>query len=191
MASIIRSVTPEDAPALLRIYAPYVERTAISFEVTPPSEAEFRRRIGTILEKYPYLCLEEEGNILGYAYAAPYRSRAAYRWTAELSIYLAPEAAKKGSGRRLLGALESACRAMGLRILYACVALPEGEDPYLDDNSIGFHEHMGYVRVGLLRRSGRKFGRWYHTAILEKSLAEGSEPVREVTWFPALSETNP
>jgi phosphinothricin acetyltransferase len=186
MAAIIRTAVPEDAPALREIYAPYVEGTAITFEYEPPSPEEFRQRMVSTLARYPYLCLEEDGCPLGYAYASPFRSRAAYRWTAEISIYLAPRARGRGFGRRLLEALEERCRAMGLQTLYACVSLPEGEDPRLDENSARFHEHMGYRQAGLLRCSGYKFGRWYHTLILEKNLGDHPPEVREVTWFPEL-----
>ncbi len=186
MAAIIRTASPEDASALRDIYAPYVEQTAITFEYEPPSAEEFRRRITETLKKYPYLCLEEDGTPLGYAYASPFRTRAAYRWTAEISIYLSPAARRKGYGRRLLEALEEKCRAMGLQILYACVTWPEGEDPYLDASSAGFHAHMGYERIALLRRCGYKFGRWYHALLMEKVIGEQTTPAKELVWFPEL-----
>ncbi len=186
MAAIIRTATPEDASALRDIYAPYVEKTAITFEYDAPTAEEFRRRIAETLKKYPYLCLEEDGEHLGYAYASPFRTRAAYHWTAETSIYLSPEARKRGYGRRLLEALEERCRAMGLQILYACVTFPEGEDPYLDTCSAEFHAHMGYERIALLRRCGYKFDRWYHALLMEKVIGDQTAPVKEVVWFPDL-----
>ena len=191
MAAIIRTVTPEDALALRDIYAPYVEKTAITFEYDPPTVEEFRRRITGTLRRYPYLCLEEEGTVLGYAYASPFRTRAAYRWTAEISIYLVPAARGRGYGRRLLEALEEKCRAMGLQVLYACVTLPAGEDPYVDFESAGFHAHMGYERIALLRRCGYKFGRWYHASIMEKIVGNYPEEMKEVVWFPELERSSP
>ena len=105
---VIRIATAEDAEALLAIYAPYVRDTAITFEYRVPSLEEFRRRIEATLEKYPYLALEDGGEILGYAYAAPFKERAAYDWAVETTIYLRPDARGKGCGRTLYEALELA-----------------------------------------------------------------------------------
>ena len=168
----IRSAVPEDAPRLLDIYAYYVEHTAISFEYDVPSPAEFQRRIEKTLEKYPYLVLEEEGRLLGYAYAGVFKDRAAYRYACEVSIYLDRSARGRGFGRRLYEALEAELRARGIRNLYACIGDPITEDEYLTKNSQRFHEHMGYTKVGEFHRCGRKFGRWYNMIWMEKLIAD-------------------
>ena len=176
----IRNAVPEDAPALLAVYAPYVTDTAITFEYDVPSEAEFRARIAATLEKYPYFVAEKGGRAVGYAYAGPFRTRAAYGWSAELSIYLAPEAKGLGLGRRLYEALEEALRKMGILNMYACISWPEEEDAYLDRHSVAFHAHMGFRMVGEFRRCGYKFGRWYSMVWMEKLIGGHDGPPTEV-----------
>ncbi len=184
----LRSVTAADAEALLAIYAPYVRETAITFEYEVPRLEEFRRRILATTEKYPYFCLEAEGRIVGYAYAAPFRSRKAYQWVAETSVYLAPEVRKKGWGRLLCRALEEACRAMGLCSLYACITVPRGEDPFVTGDSAEFHAHLGYREIARFPGSGSKFGRWYDTVIMEKVLNERRPHMPDPTWFPETKQ---
>ncbi len=185
---IIRTAAPEDAERLLAVYAPYVEHTAISFEYTPPSPEEFRRRIRSTLERWPWLVAQSGDQILGYAYAGPLGLRRAYQWSCEVSIYLSPAGQGRGLGRRLYQCLEVLLRRMGLRSAYACVAVPEeGPDEYLTDNSLRFHTHIGYREVGRWRRSGRKFGRWYTIVWLEKELAAHGEDCPEPVPFPALT----
>ena len=127
----IRVATPDDAPALLKIYAPYVKNTSITYEYDVPSEEEFRRRIESTLRRYPYLVLEREGDILGYAYAGPLHSRPAYDWAVETSIYLDQNARGGGLGRKLHDALEAVLREQGFLNMNACIAYPEVEDEYL------------------------------------------------------------
>ena len=184
---VIRIATAEDAEALLAIYAPYVRDTAITFEYEVPTVEEFRRRILGTAEKYPYFCLEAEGRIMGYAYASPFRSRKAYQWIAETSVYLAPEARKRGWGKLLCRALEEGCRAMGLVSLYACITVPREEgDPYVTDDSALFHVHLGYRELARFPGSGSKFGRWYDTVIMEKELNEREADPPEPTRFPDI-----
>ncbi len=183
----LRSVTEADAEGLLALYAPYVRDTAITFEYEVPSPEEFRRRIRQTLEKYPYFCLEGERGLAGYAYASPFRSRRAYAWIAETSVYLAPWARKRGWGRRLCEALEEACRGMGLVSLYACITLPREEgDPFVTRDSADFHAHLGYRQLARFPGSGSKFGRWYDTVIMEKPLKERMPDMPEPTPFPLL-----
>ncbi len=170
MSILIRPALPEDAEALLDIYAYYIEETAISFEYTVPSVAEFRGRIETVLEKYPYLVAERDGKILGYAYASAFHPRQAYAHCCEVSVYVAREALKGGLGRRLYAALEEELRSMGAENAYACIALPIEADEYLDCNSRDFHAHMGYTEVGHFHLCGKKFGRYYDMIYMEKRL---------------------
>ena len=167
-----RTATINDAQRLLEIYGYYVKHTAISFEYEVPSVEEFRKRIGRTLERYPYFVLEEEGRVLGYAYAGPFKARAAYDWSCELSIYLDKDCRGKGYGRMLYAALEDRLKAQGIQNLYTCIAFPDVEDEYLTTNSAEFHEHMGYHRVGLFRQCAYKFGRWYSMIWMEKIVGE-------------------
>lgn len=179
---IIRNVFPEDARQLLDIYAYYVEKTAITFEYGVPSVEEFRERICRTLTRYPYLAAEENGRLLGYAYAGPFVGREAYDWSCELTIYLEHTWVKKGIGKALYAALENELKRMGILNLYACIGLPETEDEYLTRNSADFHAHMGFVEAGRFRKCGYKFGRWYDMIWMEKMLGEhtdGEAPVRK------------
>ena len=174
---LIRTARLEDAPALLAIYAPYVTGTAVTFEYEVPTLAEFAGRIQRTLEKYPYLVLEEEGRMLGYAYAGPFKNRAAYDWAVETTIYLSPNARGMGNGRALYTALEEKLKAMGVQNLYACISATGQEDEYLTNVSRHFHAHLGYALCGSFRCCGFKFGRWYDMIWMEKHLgAHGKNP---------------
>lgn len=175
-AVIIRDAMPADATALLEIYRPYVEETAISFEYVVPDEAEFRQRMETVLETYPYLIAERDGEPVGYTYAGRFHPRKAYDLSAEASIYLRRDCRGAGLGPRLYAALESALRAQGVTNLYACIAYADPEDEYLKNDSPRFHEHMGYKTVGRFHACGHKFGRWYDMVWMEKMLAGHETP---------------
>ena len=165
---VIRYATLADAPRILEIYAFYVEHTAISFEYTVPTLEEFRGRMERTLRRYPYLVVEEAGRIEGYCYAGPFVGRAAYDWSAELTIYLDPGAKKRGYGRLLYEALEKELSEMGVLNLYACIGQTDTEDEYLTNNSPQFHAHMGFSLVGKFQKCGYKFGRWYDMIWMEK-----------------------
>lgn len=182
----LRIATPEDASALLDIYAYYVENTAITYEYDVPSVAGFAERIRDTLEAYPYLVAEADGVPVGYAYAHAFHPRAAYGWTAEASIYTARGQRHQGLGKRLYGALEAILRSQGVQNLNACVAVPEQDDEYLTHNSLDFHLHMGYQLAGILHRCGYKFDRWYGMAYLEKAIGSYETPAAPVRPFPAL-----
>ena len=158
---IIREATVEDAAAIRSVYAPYVESTVITFEYQVPSVEKFRRRIAHTRERYPYFVAEEDGRVLGYAYAGPFVGRPAYDWAAELSIYVDCHLRKKGLGKKLYGALLEALKKMGILDVYACIGYPEQPDEYLDFNSAQFHAHLGFEPVGIFKNCGYKFNRWY------------------------------
>ena len=144
-AFTIESAVPGDAEELVAIYDYYVQNTAITFEYETPTAAEFRRRIENTLSRFPYLVLRQDGRILGYAYAGTFRTRAAYDWCCETSIYLRRGSTKCGMGRALYQALERALGQMGILNMYAVVACPEEkEDEYLTSNSLDFHRHLGF-----------------------------------------------
>lgn len=169
---IIRSATTEDAKRLLEIYSYYVLNTAVSFEIEVPSLDEFRSRIANTLKKYPYLVLEDNGKIQGYTYAGPFKTRAAYDHSCELSIYLDTASVRHGYGRSLYDAIETKLKEIGILNLYACIASPVVEDEYLTDNSEHFHKHMGFVKAGEFHGCGRKFGRKYNMIWMEKIIGE-------------------
>ena len=169
---VIRAATREDAGSLLKIYSYYVENTAISFEYVAPSLDEFSKRISSTLEKYPYIVLEDDGLIRGYAYAGAFHSRAAYAHCCEVTIYLDYDSKGNGYGKALYEALEKALKKMGIINLYACIADPEVEDEYLTKNSECFHQHIGYTKVGEFHKCGYKFGRWYNMIWMEKMIGE-------------------
>ncbi len=168
----IRKATTEDAERLLEIYEYYVVKTAISFECEVPSLEEFRTRIDNTLERYPYLVLEENGKIQGYAYAGKFASRSAYAHSSEVTIYLDHDAKGRGFGRELYESLEKDLRNRGILNLYACIADPIAEDEYLNRNSEQFHRHMGFTKVGTFHRCGRKFDRFYNMIWMEKIIGE-------------------
>lgn len=168
----IRSVSPEDAEALLKIYAPYVVNTAVTFEYDVPAVEEFRSRIINISKERPYIAAVRGENIVGYAYAGEFHSRAAYRRSAELSVYVAAEERRNGIGRLLYTSLENELRRRGYLNLYACIAYTEAADEYLTRDSVRFHEHMGYSIVGRFHKCGCKFGRWYDMVYMEKLIGE-------------------
>ena len=179
--TLIRNAKLQDAEDILGIYAYYVENTAITFEYDVPALEEFQNRMKKIMEKYPYLVLEQDGKIAGYAYAGAFVGRAAYAWSCEMTIYLDRNVQKCGLGRKLYEALEERLREMGILNLYACIGYPEEEDAYLNKNSAQFHRHLGYSLVGEFRKCGYKFGRWYNMIWMEKIIGSHKDkqpPVR-------------
>ncbi len=175
----IRPATPNDAVKLLDIYAPYVTDTAITFEYEVPTLEEFRRRIEHISKKYPYLVAEEDGDIVGYVYASSFKERDAFQWAVETSIYVDRNKKRKGIGRKLHDALEATLRQQGILNLNACIAfVPDNNkgqgatDPYLNLDSVRFHEQMGYIRVAHFHQCGKKFGHWYDMIWMEKIIGE-------------------
>ena len=168
----IRTATERDAKALLDIYAPYVEQTAITFEYEVPTLTEFRARIRHTLEKYPYLVAEREGKILGYAYVSSFKERAAYDWAVETSIYVDKTVKRCGIGGKLHNALEEVLKQMGILNMEACIGVPETDDEYLDHNSMHFHAHLGYRLVGTFKKCGYKYDRWYDMIWMEKLIGE-------------------
>ena len=180
---IIREARLSDAGELLDIYAWYVRQTAVSFEYEPPTLDQFLGRMAATTARYPWLVAEEDGHLLGYACAGTFKDRTAYDWSCETTIYLDRNARGRGIGRALYEALEAALGSMGVRNLYACIALADPEDEYLTLDSPRFHEHMGYVTVGRFHRCASKFGRWYDMVWMEKHIG-GHEPAPEpiVPW---------
>ena len=179
MEITIREAKVKDAKRLLDIYAYYVENTAITFEHEVPSIEEFEGRIRDTLCNYPYLVAEIDGKIVGYAYAGRFRTRAAYAWSAETSIYIDKRFRGSGIGKRLYTELESILKQQNVINVYAGVADPVEEDEFLTRNSEYFHEAMGYKVVARYHQCGSKFGRWYNIIEMEKIIGERTCPPRE------------
>ena len=169
---MIRNATIADAKAIQAIYAPYVRETAISFEYDAPSVEEMAQRMEEIQKTYPWLVAEEDGKVVGYAYAHIFHGRAAYQWAVETSIYVDRNEKRKGVGGKLHDALEQALKAQGILNMNAAIAYIEQEDEYLTHDSIHFHERLGYKKVAHFHQCGRKFGRWYDVIWMEKIIGE-------------------
>lgn len=167
----IRTATPADAKRLLEIYAPYVEDTAISFEMETPSVEEFRGRITKISQKYPYLVAEEEGRIVGYAYAGVFKDRRAYDHCVETTVYVSLDHHGRGVGKALYTELEKCLSAQGITNLNACIAWAPVEGPHLTNDSEAFHAAMGYTKVAHFHRCGYKFGEYWDMIWMEKILS--------------------
>ena len=166
----IRDASVADAKRLAEIYAYYVENTAVSFEYVPPSAEEFGHRIKGILEKYPYLVCERDGEIIGYAYASAYSAREAYCRTAAASVYVDRAHRREGAGTLLYAALEERLRSQGIVNLLAGVAYSAEEDEHLSHDSKNFHLAMGFEQAAHLKGRGIKFGKWYDLLWFQKRL---------------------
>ena len=178
----IRFAKTEDARELLKIYAYYVTDTAISFETEVPSEEEFKLRIEEVLKSYPFIVACKDDEILGYAYLHSFVGRKAYELSAETTIYLNPDKKKMGIGKKLYSVLEDIAKAQNITNLYSCIGYVDKEDEYLNNNSVQFHEHIGFRMVGKFENCGHKFGRWYHMVWMEKIIGEHGE-IREFLKF--------
>lgn len=184
----LRAASPADAEGLLNIYAPYVENTAITFEYDVPDLEEFRARITSVLNKYPYIVAEDRGKPVGYACTHAFVGRAAYDHAAETTIYLDMDHTRSGIGRLLYEALERISLAQNIFNLNACIGVPETEDEHLTLNSVRFHEHMGYRMVGTFHNCGYKFDTWYHMAWMEKIIGNHEASPAPVIPFPELDK---
>ena len=161
----MRDARPSDAPACAAIYAPYVTGTAITFETEPPSEGEMAARIEAAASSYAWLVLEDEGRVVGYAYGGRFHARPAYRWAAEVSVYLETGRRRTGGGRALYEALLARLRERGFRIAIAGMTLP-------NEASVGLHEALGFEPVGTYRRIGYKLGGWHDVAWMQRRLLD-------------------
>lgn len=178
----IRIASPEDAPALLEIYAPYVKNTSITFEYEVPSVKDFSERIRHTLEKYPYLVAEENHTPVGYAYVSAFKSRAAYDWSVETSIYVSQDKKHAGVGKALYTALEKLLTRQHICNLCACITYP-------NPVSLAFHESFGYKTVAHFHQSGFKQGQWLDMIWMEKELCPHTNPPEPFLPFPQVDST--
>jgi phosphinothricin acetyltransferase len=172
----VRAATTADAAAVRDVYAPLVEETAVSFETTPPTAEEMARRMLAGERRLPWLVACRRDRVVGYAYAAPHRARAAYRWSVETSVYVADHARGGGVGRRLYDALLPLLAGLGYVSAYAGIALP-------NDGSITLHEAVGFRAVGTFPRVGFKHGRWHDTGWWWRPLSDAvAHPTEPRAW---------
>jgi phosphinothricin acetyltransferase len=165
---IIRPSQPEDLSAITAIYQHHVLNGTGTFEIEPPSQEDMTARRADVLGKgLPYLVIEENGQVLGFAYCNWFKPRPAYRFSAEDSIYLAPNASGKGWGRLLLAELCRAAEVAGIRKLIAVIGDSANE------GSIGVHKSLGFQSVGVVKSCGWKFNRWLDIVMMEKALGHG------------------
>ncbi len=166
---MVRDAVPADALRCAQIYAPYVRDTAISFETDPPSAGEMARRIAEAQRNHAWLVLEQGGTVTGYAYGGPFMSRAAYRWSATVSVYLDGDRRRSGGGRGLYEALFDRLADRGIRTVLAGIALP-------NEASEGLHRALGFEPVGTYRRVGWKHDRWHDVAWFQRHLHDDDAP---------------
>jgi L-amino acid N-acyltransferase YncA len=170
MTFSIRDATDADLPAITEIYRDSVLNGTASYEIAPPDLAEMALRKGGIVSKgYPYIAAEAaDGTLLGYAYASAFRTRPAYRWLVEDSIYLSPEARGRGVGKALLRELLARCEALGFRQMVAVIG---GASPA----SVAVHASLGFEMTGVLKGTGFKHGKWLDTVLMQVALGDGKQ----------------
>lgn len=170
---LIRLAKTEDAKDMLEIYGPIVLETATSFEVDIPSSNEFEQRILTYGQKAPWLVAEIGGKVVGYAYATDHRSRKAYQWNQEVTVYVHHDFRKQGIARKLYLLLLDMLQFMGFCKAIAVITLP-------NDASIGFHRSLGFRHIGEMKNIGFKLGKWHSTSWWDIDLHEGNQPPRQI-----------
>ncbi len=173
----IRMASEADAEQMLAIYAPVVRETIISFEYEPPSLCEFRRRVRSVTERMPWLVCDDDGEIAGYAYASPFKTRAGYQWACELTIYVHPGYHRCGIGRSLYTALFRCLALQGYCVAVATITIPNAA-------SIALHESMGMRRIGTYEQVGYKHGQWLDDGVWQIELQPmPAEPDPPVPWY--------
>ncbi|UTY39803.1 GNAT family N-acetyltransferase [Allocoprobacillus halotolerans] len=179
MSVNIKVATLEDAQDILNIYAPYVQTTNITFEYDEPTLQEMTNRIKNTLERYPYLVAMVDQKVVGYAYASPFASRAAYQWGSELSIYLDAHYHGRAIGQKLYQSMLALLKAMHIQHVYACITHP-------NIKSEKFHETFDFTYIGCFHHAGFKFNQWHDVIWMEKTIGD-EENVQPVIPFPSLS----
>jgi len=178
---VIRLATSGDAAAAAAIYAPYVTGAVISFEAVPPSAEEMASRIASTLSYAPYLVYEKDGEVLGFAYAARHRERAAYRWSVDVSVYVDQHARRAGVGRGLYVSLLALLARQHFAAAHAGITLP-------NTASVGLHQALGFVPVGVYRAVGFKLGAWWDVGWWQRRLGEPAVPPAPLVDLPDLPE---
>lgn len=178
---ILRIIDDIDIAQVIEIYAPFILNTVVTFENKVPSVNEFKNRIDHYLEYFPWLVADDGGKIAGYAYASKYRDRIAYQWVVEISVYMHPDYKKKGIAKKLYEALLDILRLQGIYRIYAVIGLP-------NDESVKFHEKMGFSWFASYKNTGYKLGRWRDTGWWEFVLKQADEEPAPPVFFPELDK---
>lgn len=165
---VVRELEPRDCQAIYQIYMPFITDTAVTFETADPGLAEFSGRLLSIAGNYPFLVAESGGEIAGYAYASQHRSRPAYRWCTESSVYIHPSYTGKGLGHLLYSQLLEKLKKQDYRIVYGLITVP-------NEASIALHKKCGFKELAIHRNTGYKAGRWHDVLWMEKVLNEFSD----------------
>ncbi len=160
---MIRSALPTDADAICQIYNHYIKTSIATFETDPVVPSQMAERVVETLSQYPWLVYEHAGTVLGYAYASGWKGRCAYRFTAESTVYLSPEAVGRGVGRALYEALLEALQGLKVHSVIGGISLP-------NPASVGLHEALGFEKVAHFKEVGWKFDRWIDTGYWERLL---------------------
>ena len=181
-APTVRSAESSDAAAVARIYAPYVQETPVSFETDPPSAAAMAGRISGTIETHPWLVAERDGHIVGYAYAGKHSQRPAYRWTADVTVYVDGKVRRSGVGRALYFVLLGTLRRQGFRSAFAEIVLP-------NPDSIRLHEETGFRPIGVHQDIGFKLGRWHDIGYWRLGLSVDATAPREPVPFAVFKKT--
>ena len=172
MAATIRLAEKHDVPGILEIYAPFILETSVTFEETIPDEELFWERIQGIMTELPFLVCEIDGKIAGYAYASGYRSRASYRWTKEVSVYIHPDFHRKKIAHALYTSLNEMVRYQGIADLLAIISMP-------NEPSVAFHEQFGYRKSAEFSKVGYKMDQWQNVGWFELFLQDETQPPKD------------
>lgn len=188
MNATIRLAERRDIPGILEIYSPFILNTAVTFEEEIPSEESFWERMQAIMAELPFLVCEIEGKIAGYAYASGYRSRASYRWSKEVSVYIHPDFQRKRVGHALYTSLNKMIQYQGVANLLAIITMP-------NEQSVAFHEHFGYIKCAEFSKVGYKMNQWQNVGWFELFIQNENEPpkerilpLNEITGLPIFQE---
>jgi phosphinothricin acetyltransferase len=172
MNPTIRLAERTDVPGILEIYSPFILETAVTFEETVPDEESFWKRIQEIMTELPFLVCEIDGRIAGYAYASAYRSRASYRWTKEVSVYVHPDFHRRRVAQALYTSLNEMVRYQGIADLLAIITIP-------NESSVAFHEQFGYRKCGEFLKVGYKLGQWQNVGWFELFLQDEAQSPKD------------
>jgi phosphinothricin acetyltransferase len=175
----LRLASPDDAAAIAAIYAPMVRDTAITFELAEVSSADMAHRVTSTMRRHPWLVAEDDGDVLAYAYGTQHRTRAAYDWSVDVSVYVAQHARRRGLAQALYRALLNMLGAQGYANAFAGVALP-------NNASVGLHESLGFTHVGVYRAVGWKLGAWWDVGWWQLRLTSSDAPPRRLVPLPDL-----